>query len=75
MEILFWPRARSDHRHRRAQAGSLDTKGAITMNEIDELVSRPGVLMAGRLGPDGRIAEHKETGLYVACPSAMQTAT
>ena len=35
------------------------------MSEIDELVASPGVLMAGRFGPDGRVAEHKTTGLYV----------
>ena len=36
------------------------------MSEFDELVARPGVLMAGRFGPDGRVAEHKTTGLYIA---------
>ena len=35
------------------------------MSGLDELVARPGVLMAGRFGPDGRIAEHKTTGLYI----------
>jgi len=35
------------------------------MSEFDELVASPGVLMAGRFGPDGRVAEHKCTGLYV----------
>lgn len=35
------------------------------MDEFDELVASPGVLMAGRIGPDGRVAEHKNTGLYV----------
>jgi roadblock/LC7 domain-containing protein len=39
------------------------------MNELDELVARPGVLMAGRFGPDGRVAEHKTTGLYVENPA------
>ena len=34
------------------------------MSEFDELVASPGVLMAGRFGPEGRIAEHKTTGLY-----------
>ena len=38
------------------------------MSEFDELVARPGVLMAGRFGPDGRVAEHKTTGLYVEIP-------
>jgi len=40
------------------------------MSELDELVARPGVLMAGRFGPDGRIAEHKTRGLYVEIPAA-----
>ena len=40
------------------------------MSEFDELVARPGVLMAGRFGPDGRVAEHKTTGLYVENPVA-----
>ena len=40
------------------------------MSEFDELVARPGVLMAGRFGPDGRVAEHKTTGLYVENPAA-----
>jgi len=34
------------------------------MSEFDELVASPGVLMAGRFGPDGRIAERKTTDLY-----------
>jgi roadblock/LC7 domain-containing protein len=38
------------------------------MTELDELVARPGVLMAGRFGPDGRIAEHKTAGLYIENP-------
>ena len=40
------------------------------MSELDELVARPGVLMAGRFGPDGRIAEHKTRDLYVEIPAA-----
>ena len=39
------------------------------MSEFDELVARPGVLMAGRFGSDGRIAEHKTAGLYVENPA------
>jgi roadblock/LC7 domain-containing protein len=35
------------------------------MSEFDELVASPGVLMAGRFGADGRVAEHKTT----ACTS------
>jgi len=39
------------------------------MSEFDQLVARPGVLMAGRFGPDGRVAEHKTTGLYIENPA------
>ena len=39
------------------------------MNELDELVARPGVLMAGRLGLDGRVAEHKTAGRCVENPA------
>jgi roadblock/LC7 domain-containing protein len=42
------------------------------VNEFDKLVSRPGVLMAGRLGPDWRIAEHKSKGLLVENRPAME---
>ena len=38
------------------------------MSELDELVKSPGVLMAGRFGPDGRVAEHKTASLYVENP-------
>jgi len=39
------------------------------MSELDELVAHPGVLMAGRFGADGRVAEYKTTGLYVEIPA------
>jgi roadblock/LC7 domain-containing protein len=39
------------------------------MSDLDDLVARPGVLLAGRLGPDGRVAEHKTAGLYVDVPA------
>ena len=39
------------------------------MSEFDELVASPGVIMAGRFGPDGRVAEHKTTGLYIENPA------
>ena len=39
------------------------------MSELDELVARPGVLMAGRFGPDGRVAEHETTSLYIENPA------
>jgi roadblock/LC7 domain-containing protein len=41
------------------------------MSEFDELVASPGVLMAGRFGPDGRIAEHKSTDLYTPAMTGM----
>lgn len=44
------------------------------MSEFDELVSRRGVIMAGRLGPDGRVAEHKSEGLYIENPAALEMA-
>jgi len=40
------------------------------MSELDELVASPGVLMAGRFGPDGPVTEHKCTGLYIENPTA-----
>ncbi len=39
------------------------------MSEFDELVARPGVLMAGRIGPDGRVAENSGKSLYIANPA------
>ena len=39
------------------------------MSEFDELVASPGVIMAGRFGPDGRVAEHKTTSLYIENPA------
>ena len=32
------------------------------MSKLAELAARPGVLMAGRFGADGRVAGHKTTG-------------
>ncbi len=45
------------------------------MGEFDELVSRHGVLVAGRLGPDWRVAEHKSTGLFVEIPQVFEMVT
>lgn len=39
------------------------------MSEFDDLLSVDGVFMAGRFGPDGRIAEHKSKGLFVEIPA------
>jgi roadblock/LC7 domain-containing protein len=44
------------------------------MSEFDELVASPGGLMAGRFGPDGRVAEHKSKGLYVENPATTAMA-
>ena len=44
------------------------------MSEFDELVKRRGVIMAGRFGPDGRVAEHKSESLYLEDPRAMEMA-
>lgn len=38
------------------------------MSELDELVSRDGVLLAGRFGPDWRVAETKTRGLFFEIP-------
>ena len=35
------------------------------MSEFDELVSRDGVLIAGRFGPDWRVAEYKSVWLMI----------
>ena len=44
------------------------------MSEFDELVASAGVFMAGRFGPDGRVAEHKSKSLYVASPATAAMA-
>jgi len=44
-------------------------KGGPEVSELDDLLSVDGVFMAGRFGPDGRIAEHKSKGLYVEIPA------
>jgi roadblock/LC7 domain-containing protein len=45
-------------------------EGRPEMSEFDDLVASPGVLMAGRFGPDGRVTEHKSRGLYMGNPAA-----
>lgn len=42
------------------------------MSEFDDLVARDGVLMAGRFGPDGRLADHKGVGLLVEDPRTIE---
>ena len=44
-------------------------EGGLEMSAFCELVARPGVLMAGRFGPDGRVAEHETTSLYIENPA------
>jgi roadblock/LC7 domain-containing protein len=44
------------------------------MSEFDDLVSRRGVIMAGRFGPDGRVAEHKSESFYLENPAALEMA-
>jgi roadblock/LC7 domain-containing protein len=48
--------------------------GSIAMNALDDLVSRHGVIMAGILGPDGRVAAHKSKGMYIENPAALEMA-
>ncbi len=45
------------------------------MSEFDELVSRHGVLVAGRLGPDGRVVAHKNPGLIIEDPAVFELMT
>jgi roadblock/LC7 domain-containing protein len=42
------------------------------MSEFDELISRKGVLVAGRFGPDWRVAEHKSTSLFIEEPQVFE---
>ena len=42
------------------------------MSEFDELVSRDGVILAGRIGPDWRVAEYKAVGLFIEEPRAFE---
>jgi roadblock/LC7 domain-containing protein len=42
------------------------------VSELDELVSMDGVLMAGRFGPDWRVAEYKRKALFIENPSAVE---
>jgi roadblock/LC7 domain-containing protein len=42
------------------------------MSEFDELVSRPGVLVAGRFGPDWRVADTRTRGLFVEFPAVIE---
>lgn len=44
------------------------------MSEFDELVALDGVLMVGRFGPDGRVAEYKANRWYIENPAANQMA-
>ncbi len=45
------------------------------MGEFDELVSHHGVLVAGRFGPDWRIAEHKSEFLLIEVPAVFEMMT
>lgn len=44
------------------------------MTEFHELVALDGVLMAGRIGPDGRVAEHECAAWYIENPASTQMA-
>jgi roadblock/LC7 domain-containing protein len=43
-------------------------------SEFDQLISRDGVLLAGRFGPDWRIAEHKSKGMFFENPQSVEMA-
>jgi roadblock/LC7 domain-containing protein len=42
------------------------------VSELDELIKQPGIYMAARFGPDGRITDHKTSGLFVDNPVAIE---
>jgi roadblock/LC7 domain-containing protein len=42
------------------------------VSEFDALVSRKGVLVAGRFGPNWRVAEHKSTSLFIEIPQVFE---
>ena len=44
------------------------------MSEVDDLVKLDGVLVAGRFGPDGSIAEHQSHALFVEVPRMLEMA-
>ena len=44
------------------------------MSEFDDLVKLDGVLVAGRFGPDGSIAEHHSHALFVEDPRMLEMA-
>jgi hypothetical protein len=41
------------------------------VSEFDELVAADGVLVAGRFGPDGRVAEYKADAWYIENPAVV----
>jgi roadblock/LC7 domain-containing protein len=44
------------------------------MTEFDELVAHRCVMIAGRLGPDGRVAEHKSESLFIENQAMLEMA-
>jgi len=44
------------------------------VSEFDELVELDSVLMAGRLSPDGRVAQYKAESSFVANPGSAEIA-
>jgi roadblock/LC7 domain-containing protein len=51
-----------------------DLEGGPAVSEFDELVAVDGVLMAGRFGPDGRVAEYKANPWFVRNPVTAEMA-
>jgi roadblock/LC7 domain-containing protein len=42
------------------------------VSEIEELVKKRGVLIAGRFAPDFQVAEQKTAGLFVETPKVVE---
>ena len=55
------------------QSGSNLERGP-AVSEFDELVAVDGVVMAGRFGPDGRVAEYKANPWFVKNPVTSEMA-
>jgi roadblock/LC7 domain-containing protein len=57
----------------RSASGSNLERGP-AVSELDDLVAVDGVVMAGRFGPDGRVAEYKANPWFVKNPVTSEMA-